>query len=830
MVLAAAFALPTALFAQTTNPEKYEFDAQKGIGYNKYLVSNTPDADGNYTLRIENFITGHVKQTMTPADFVLVLDVSGSMQYDYKPRNTTVPTYIRKSANDALDDDNVLKLRLDDGQDRSYNHYAYTGYYAGGAVGAEGSGGYPSIIWAQAGANPSTSVGYTNRWFYYPEDATYYRIFRYSETINGQKCYYVYFDRVNSAGTTIERRYVVQSGNDIIATTDKPTNFHAEKTVMFIDNLNNSGYKLYRYSSRKDALKSGVDAFLELIKEENEKDEQWEEDVTRHQVSIVAFGSYKAISSLNEPSATDASDAYTKIAKIFREINAGNIDSYKEWDNKCTWLGGTYPYNGTNGAVRLLQNLQNTANMGPLNNAGGTNRAKIVVVFTDGEPSNATGVSGYSNARGNMNLTCKDGVTIKKTGWADDTTTPKTPNINGLIYTINLSNNTDYVPAFLEHLSSNYKEGLVSNGQTQGGSGTTFSGTKTGDGFYMDANDIDLKSAFKEIAKANTGAMTSTLVAVDVMSDSFQIPFTSEDTDKVTMYTAQCIGLKDVEGEEKLAFAQPIKVSERPALAKLWVVRENPTTHEPMWVNLGEENDIDIDNRMAFEIKQDSEGVGKTIIVSGFNYADLWCGEDLAHDNTRQIETDDPNFAYQKDGYRGFKLIFEFPIKLDPDALGGVNVPTNDWASSGLFKAGDDGQPTGNPEVNYPTPDLPVPVKLIIQKSGLQAGESANFTVQRRTRTEGSTWEDFTTFVLTGGVAIPEVRIINLDPAYFYKVKEGNWSWAYEAVSPEYSTEDTTLKNPIVFENTPEDDTPKHAEAKATNKMRKTGSTTESTD
>ena len=111
-------------------------------------------------------------------------------------------------------------------------------------------------------------------------------------------------------------------------------------------------------------------------------------------------------------------------------------------------------------------------------------------------------------------------------------------------------------------------------------------------------------------------------------------------------------------------------------------------------------------------------------------------------------------------------------------------------------------------------------VRLVIQKLGLKTGESANFTIQRRERAEGSTWTDFTTFVLTGEAnSTPEVRIINLDPAYYYKVKEENWSWAYTNVHPEYSTDDSSVKNPIVFENNPIPTPPPHAEAKATNKM-----------
>ena len=85
------------------------------------------------------------------------------------------------------------------------------------------------------------------------------------------------------------------------------------------------------------------------------------------------------------------------------------------------------------------------------------------------------------------------------------------------------------------------------------------------------------------------------------------------------------------------------------------------------------------------------------------------------------------------------------------------------------------------------------------------------------------------TFVLTGGASIPEIRIPNLDPAYYYKVKEGNWSWAYEGVSPEYSTENPSVKNPIVFENNPIPKTPNHAEAKATNKMQTWSASTTST-
>lgn len=828
MAVAAALVLIPAASAQDPNHEAYLLNEDKGIGYNKYLVSNTPDADGNYMLRIENFITGKVKATATPTDFVLVLDISGSMQYDYRQAGQSVPTYITKAANDALDDNNTKKLRLDDGAERGFTHWIYNNQcYKGGAVGSTGSGGAIGITWFTESANGTGGAGNGTRWYYYPDDQKFYRIFKYHTAVDGTQRYYLYFDRRDDSGTVIERRYIIQDGEDITTTTEMPTNITANNQVIIIDNLNDSGYKLYRYATRKDALKHGVDAFLDMILEENQKD-QWAEGVTKHQVSIVAFSGNQT-PALTEPTYT-SQNSNTKVAKIFREITGDNVQSYKDWDATTAWTGSTYIYKGVNAGRRLFEQLQEAPNMSALNGAGGPNRNKVMVVFTDGEPTaysaTDTPKAGYTGTRGMVALYCEEGVIIKDTGLGNNEDTGN-PKINAKIYTINLSSNNTYVPPSLEHLSSNYSKGKVTGATTGNAAANMFEGTKDGDGFYMDATKMDnLADAFKAIAAANTGAMSTTLVAVDKVSDSFMLPFTTEDVDKVTMYTAQCIGTKEITvngvTKEYLAFAEPIKVDERRGLRSLWVIRENSTTHEMEWRDAAEGGRIDIDDDVEFRVTED----GKSIIVSGFNYADLWCGQDLYHENERQtVATTDPNYDYQVDGYRGFKIIFEFPIHVDPDALGGVHVPTND-PSSGLYKAGDDGMPTSM-EVQYPEPDLPVPIKLIVKKAGLKLGESANFTVQRKLIGDDSAeYEDVLTFVLTGGVAVPEIRIPNLDPAYYYKIKEEDWSWAYENISKDYYTTDPNdnpaPKNPIQFENKPKEDTPKHAEAKADNKMRKT--------
>ena len=82
MALAAELLLVPTAFAQTDpdpNHEMYKFNEDKGIGSNKYLLSSTPNEDGEYILHIENFITGKEQASTTPTDFILVLDVSGSM-------------------------------------------------------------------------------------------------------------------------------------------------------------------------------------------------------------------------------------------------------------------------------------------------------------------------------------------------------------------------------------------------------------------------------------------------------------------------------------------------------------------------------------------------------------------------------------------------------------------------------------------------------------------------------------------------------------------------------------------------------------------------------
>ena len=193
MTLAAALLLAPTAFAQTDLPvqykhEKYLLNDEKTIGYNKYLVSNQPDANGEYTLRIENFVTGVIKENALPTDFVLVLDASGSMWYDYKPTsgNTiNMPMIIETN------DDTLLPYFVNASSSDLVDPFTrYTPYYIfkNGELGGTGSGTAPGTgtqtryydtpFWDE-----TTTSHYQSQYYYYedpakPENTAYYKLFR----------------------------------------------------------------------------------------------------------------------------------------------------------------------------------------------------------------------------------------------------------------------------------------------------------------------------------------------------------------------------------------------------------------------------------------------------------------------------------------------------------------------------------------------------------------------------------------------------------------------------------------------------------------------------
>ena len=69
----------------TFHHDDIKIDTEKYFGYSKGISS--PFSDGNYWIKLESFATGSAEQEVKPADIVLVLDFSGSMNSNYKTGN-----------------------------------------------------------------------------------------------------------------------------------------------------------------------------------------------------------------------------------------------------------------------------------------------------------------------------------------------------------------------------------------------------------------------------------------------------------------------------------------------------------------------------------------------------------------------------------------------------------------------------------------------------------------------------------------------------------------------------------------------------------------------
>ena len=115
----AFFALVPSMNVRAQKETTYK----NGLGYSKNI--SKPDDEGIYTITLEAFTTGDVTVTKKsiPADIVLVLDISGSMNDDMNG-NTTYQdsrrriTALKNAVNAFIDIINQNDLKDPDGKDR----------------------------------------------------------------------------------------------------------------------------------------------------------------------------------------------------------------------------------------------------------------------------------------------------------------------------------------------------------------------------------------------------------------------------------------------------------------------------------------------------------------------------------------------------------------------------------------------------------------------------------------------------------------------------------------------------------------------------------------
>ena len=489
--------------------------------------------------------------------------------------------------------------------------------------------------------------------------------------------------------------------------------------------------------------------------------------------------------------------------------NSG-VTALKAIVNGLTAEGGTYAHKGMEWAYGI---------MSPLND---TRQLRTTVLFTDGEPGlrgEWTSSDYFRHSRidnwperetdGNS-YRIRERVDTYNTANATITAANSIKNLadanKGIIsnvYTISIINNPErQTQVYLGKTSSNWL-GSTSMGDWNGTWNSDSAMWNNGNGernssntnFALSATSQDgLKDIFETIASDSGGSDKdldgSSVAVLDIVSANFTLP-AGADKSQIKVYTAHCNG----GSEGALTFEERV-------LAPNSEARYHKMTRNDDGTITWSTDDYDIDDDINVVIKGDDNNM---IEVTGFDYGSNFCG----------FENGTP---------RGYKIIIDIPVKMDPDAVGGANSPSNE-AGSGIY-ADIDGDGSLDPIVIYEVPVIDLPTNIFIEKQGLKLGESAHFKIQRilASTPESTDWEDVTTVFLTntGQEGYPTVKVRGLDPNYIYQIVEEPWSWSYKMESITPTRTDQLVTNPFKFKNTPKtniDIKVKHAESKATNKF-----------
>lgn len=256
-----------------------------------------------------------------------------------------------------------------------------------------------------------------------------------------------------------------------------------------------------------------------------------------------------------------------------------------------------------------------------INGAKDNGRQKVVVMFTDGEPNGIKEVSGFEKEVANGAIAASK--SIKEAG--------------ATVYTIGCfgttpSSDTD---TYMNYVSSNYPNATS----------MTSGGAKADPANYYKtvSSAADLNNIFTDISQTVGGTpvkLTSTSVLRDVISDSFNLP-EGADENSITAYSVDC-------------------------------------------------TDINNDGTYTWSTDRDDAPYsvtveGKTINVTGFDYATNWVGKDTT---TGKMHTP------------AKKLVVEIPIVLNPDATGSVDT---NGPASGIYDGED------KLFANFETPTVYVP-------------------------------------------------------------------------------------------------------------------------
>lgn len=735
------------------NNNGVHIDNGASFGYSKDISS--PQSDGTYWIKLESFATGDATfiQTSVPADIVLVLDISSSMC------NT------RGNKTDYYVDVDYVSNHVNTGNG-GLEPFTYTNIHNNESVlyylapGAENN----ATNRKQIGTETTGSGNNTKYYLYYTDGGTKYYL----------------------------------NPNGSVAGTTRPDGVRGASTTLFTGSLIH-----YRRQQRIDALRSAVNAFIDVI----DHNDQYEDDTNDkpreggrlgNRISIITFASADNVTVVNALNLGDLGSG--KAAQLKNKVNSIRLYSGTRQDE---------------GLIAANTQLGNYAQAGS---------SRTVVLFTDGDPyaGNLSDTEIY-----NYGLTA-----ALKAKTKDDPETSTVEGYGATVYTVGLFSQTygenTEIWRFMNYASSN-----APSASSMTSPGSDFDKNLN---FYKDATSdtVDLTAVFTEIANQSGGSSTALSAAsanVDVVSNSFILP-DGTNTDNVASVVKLFFAKLDHMENGEYVFEEEYLKGHTPASYTYRVLNDNGTpTGDPIKVDAN----VNVTLSGTREIK-----------VKGFDYRSCFCGPIYKdnYDPSQHTDAENADPANIKD-YQGYKLIIMIPIKMNPDAVGGPNVATN-ASGSGIFIT--DGDQSAL--VPYISPTVSLPVNIHIKKTGLSDGESAKFRIERAILPEGDVnvttltgWHYVSTVFVTkrkGTTGDPIVKVIGLpadidvtegegDSAttqkknVVYRITEEPWSWSYDPQTAPQYTNTISITNPFTFDNKKKENIDvliKHAESKATNSFK----------
>lgn len=515
---ALSFLLVFALLASLVVPGFFALPANAEGTDNGMRISKTAtkNQDGSYTITLEAYATGskvisEVK-TDVPADIVLVLDQSGSMD---DPMNTyAFRPYTDKTNSDYYD------LRHNGGRNNLYYQLD--------------DGGYASVSVVSSELSSEERYAKCSDW-------TNYQYYHYQGTLYSKEGDTYHTVRVDaSLGIPVEYTYTFHDGRQI--TSKRPYNtpdFKDKGPLYYLDTVVNYSYTysytdqdgvlheigtsagndatpeftLYeRYSTgttkRLAALKSAVTTFVNNVnqKAKGEDGILGTEDDVNHRVAVVGFASESGYGNNTELLSIAGSNSGSVGVAYGSITNQNLIDVLQNMDtqdgqnmvqsaiNALAAEGATEADLGMDMANRIL-------NANPVRD--GKPRTRVVVFFTDGSPTTSNGFEmGVANdaiaQAGNIKA---GGASVYSVGIFDGADATSAGKSDGT--------NTQKANWFMQSVSSN-------------------NGSPRTPSYYLSASDAGtLNSIFWQISNnIESGGSTTTLNAQSVIKDIISPQFT----------------------------------------------------------------------------------------------------------------------------------------------------------------------------------------------------------------------------------------------------------------------------------------------------------------